>query len=141
MKLSASEGCGQREVRMLHTLLQSHVLVLVRSGLSRAWRNPVVIKLKPLVEFAAAALLLAESSFLKIQQRGLLLLLWAAGTTESLNNRCLCLAVFLLQCVSSSLLVHFPCPTVTLLACYLSALTGQWLVLTAIQAKNKCWGL
>lgn len=71
---------------MLHTLFQSHKSVLVRSVLSRAWKNPVVIKLKSLVEFAAAALLLAESSFLKIQQRELLLLLWAGGTTESLNN-------------------------------------------------------
>lgn len=72
---------------VLHTLFQSHGSVLARSVLSRAWRNPVVtIKLKSLVEFAAAALVLAESSFLKIQQRELLLLLWAAGTTESLNN-------------------------------------------------------
>lgn len=86
MKLSTSKGSGYREVRMLHTLFQSHKPVLVRPVLSRAWRNPVVIKLKSSVEFAAAGLVLAESSFLKIQQRELLLLLWAAGTTESLNN-------------------------------------------------------
>jgi len=62
---------------------QSFVIRLV---LSKAWRSIIVIKLISLAKVATAVILLADSSFLKIQRTGLVLLLWAASVTESLNN-------------------------------------------------------